>query len=205
MDMLVYIIRCIVMLLVSWTGVRIIGVKSIAEMTSFDLVSTILITSIAAEPLAYKIASKATVGVFTVLIFSYLLGYLSLKKFFYNIDFKPTIIIAEGKIIEKELKSVQMNIPLLLAELRAEGYQNVSDVEYAIIEPNRKMSIIAKSQASPTTPKDMKISTPPVNLSFPLIIDGVVDKVNLEFFQKDGKWLAKNLKDFQLQHLMRSF
>lgn len=198
MDMLVYIIRCIVMLLVSLTGVRIIGTKSIAEMTSYDLVSIILITSIAAEPVVYKVASKATVGVFTILIMSYFLGYLSLKKFFYNIDFKPTIIISEGKIIEKELKKIQMNIPLLLAELRSEGYQNVSDVQYAIIEPNGKMSVIPKSQSSPVTPKDMGIPTAPVNLSFPLIIDGMVDKVNLDFFQKDEKWLSDQLKAFSV-------
>ncbi len=186
------------MLIVTWTGVRFIGKKSIAEMTSYDLAAIMLLTTVSAEPLVYKITSKATVGVFSIMIASVFLGALSLKRFFYNIDSKPTIIIMEGKIIEKELKRSRMNVPLLMSELRIKGYQNVSDVKYAIIEPDGKMSVIAKSQVSPVTPKDMGIPTAPVNLSFPLILDGVVEEKNLDFLQKDRKWLADQLKAFEV-------
>lgn len=44
----------------------------------------------------------------------------------------------------------------------------------------------------------MGIPTPSVNLSFPLIIDGEVDKINLDFFQKDEKWLLDQLKAFSV-------
>lgn len=93
MNVVIYILRCITMLLVTWTGVRLIGKKSIAEMTSYDLAAIMLLTTVAAEPLVYKISSKATVGVFPILIATFFLGYLSLKKFFYNIDSKPSIVI----------------------------------------------------------------------------------------------------------------
>ena len=198
MEIIVYTIRCIIMLLVSWTGVRLIGKKSIAEMTSYDLAAIMLLTTVAAEPLVYKVTSKATVGVFAILIATVFLGKLSLKKFFYNIDSSPTVVISEGIIIERELKKARMNVPLLLSELRIKGYQNVSDVKYAIIEPSGKMSVIPKSQVSPITPKQMGIPTPPVNLSLPLIIDGEVDEVNLAFLQKDRKWLLEQLKAFSI-------
>jgi len=186
------------MLLVTWTGVRLIGKKSIAEMTSYDLAAIMLLTTVSAEPLVYKISSKATVGVFTIVITTLFLGYLSLKKFFYNIDSKPTIIIVEGNIIDKELKKARMNLPLLMSELRIMGYQNLSDIKYAIIEPSGKMSVIPKSQVSPVTPKEMGIPTAPVNLSFPLIIDGEVDEHNLIFLQKDRNWLLDQLKAFEV-------
>jgi len=198
MESIVYILRCIVMLLVTWTGVRIIGKKSIAEMTSYDLAAIMLLTTVSAEPLVYKISSKAAVGVFAIVVATVFLGSLSLRKFFYNIDYKPSIIIAEGKIIEKELKRARMNLPLLMSELRIKGYQNISDIKYAIIEPSGKMSVIAKSQVSPVTPKEMGIPTAPVNLSFPLIIDGEVDDINLNFLQKDRKWLLDQLKAFNV-------
>lgn len=187
------------MLLVTWTGVRIIGKKSIAEMTSYDLAAVMLLTTISAEPLVYKVASKATVGVFAIAICSFFIGLLSLRKFFYNIDAKPTVVIAEGKIIEKELKKARMNLPLLMSEIRIKGYQNVSDVKYAIIEPSGKMSVIPKSQVSPVTPKEMGIPTAPVNLSFPLVIDGEVDDKNLAFLQKDRKWLLDQLQAFEVR------
>lgn len=198
MEIIIYILRCIVMLLVTWTGLRFIGKKSIAEMTSYDLAAIMLFTTIAAEPLVYKISSKATVGVFTIVIVTLGLRTLSLKRFFYNLDSRPTFVITEGKIIEKELKSARMNIPLLMSELRIKGYQNLCDIKYAIIEPDGQISVIPKSQVSPVTPKEMGIPTAPVNLSFPLITDGEVEERNLVFLQKDRKWLMDQLKVFDV-------
>jgi len=196
MDIMIYVLRCIVMLLVTWTGVRIIGKKSIAEMTSYDLAAIMLLTTIAAEPLVYKVSSKATVGVFTLVIATLFLGYLSLQKFFYNIDAKPSIIIVDGKVIEKELKKARMNLPLLMSELRNKGYQNISDIKYAVIEPNGKMSVIQTAESSPITPKMMGVPSSPVNISIPLIIDGEVDIKNLNFLQKDKEWLETQIKAF---------
>lgn len=127
-----------------------------------------------------------------------MLGILSLKKFFYNIDVKPTVVIADGKIIEAELKRARMNIPLLMSELRNRGYQDLYDIRYAIIEPNGKLSVIADSQASPLTPKEMGIPTAPVNLSIPLIINGIIDDQNLKFLQRDRSWLREQLQPFEV-------
>lgn len=91
-----------------------------------------------------------------------------------------------------------MNLPLLMSELRIKGYQNVSDIKYVIIEPSGKMSVIAKSQVSSVTPKEMGIPSAPVNLSFPLIIDGEVSDSNLVFLQKDRNWLLDQLKAFNV-------
>jgi len=198
MSVIMYIFRNILMLLVTWVGVRLIGKKSISQMTSYDFAAIMLLSTVAAEPLVYKISSKATIGVFTLVIGSLLLSELSLSRFFYNIDSRPTILIADGKIIEKELKKSKMNLPLLLSELRLKGYQNVSDIRYAIVEPSGQISVVPKSQTSPVTPKQMGIPSAPVNLSFPLIIDGKVDDNNLKFLNRNRDWLKEQLKAFEI-------
>lgn len=198
MDAIAYIIRCIIMVLVTWTAVRLIGKKSISNMTSYDFAGIMLITTVTAEPLVYKIPSKAFVGAITIVIFIVLLGLLSLKAKFYNLDSKPTIVVADGNIRTKELKQSQMNIPLLMSELRLKGYQNISDVKYAIIEPNGKLSVVPASQSRPIQPSDMGIPPSPVSLSFPLIIDGKVNDENLSFLHKDRKWLMSRLQAFSV-------
>lgn len=205
MDFLVYAIRCIFVLLVSWAGVRIIGKKSIAEMTAYDLVAIMLLTTVAAEPLVYKIVSKATVGVFIIAVVAFLIGMLSLKRYFYNVDNRPSVLVVHGKIIEKELKRAQLNVPLLMSELRVLGYQNISDIAYAIIEPNGKMSVVPKSQARPLEPRDMSIPTAPVQLSFAVIIDGEVIYDNLRYFKKDVAWLKKQLQAFNVGNVQDVF
>ena len=64
-----------------------------------------------------------------------------------------------------------MNSPLLIFELRVQGYQNVSDIKFAIVEPSGKLSIIPKAKVRSLQPKDLGIATSPKQLSFTLIID----------------------------------
>lgn len=198
MELIVYVIRCLIMLLVTWIGIRIIGKKSIAEMTSYDLAAMMLLTTVAAEPLVYKISSKATVGVTTIAAGATIIGIISLSKFFYNVDSTPIVLIVRGKVLRKELKKVKMNLPLLMSELRIKGYQNLSDVEYAILEPSGKLSVIPNPQARPVQPKDLGIATATTNLSFPVIIDGKLNRENLQYFAKDEKWLKEHLKAFNV-------
>ena len=76
MEILTYIVRCLFMLLVAWAAIRSIGKKSIAEMTAYDLAAIILIANIAAEPLVYKISSKAAIGVCAITLGVICIGWL---------------------------------------------------------------------------------------------------------------------------------
>ncbi len=193
MESMSYIVRCIFMLLVTWTCLRIIGKKSISEMTNYDLGAMMLLTTVAAEPLVYKVASQALIGAGTITTMAVLIGILSLNKSFYNVDSRPVVIVANGKIIEKDLKKLRMNVPLLMSELRVKGYQNLSDVEFAIAEPSGKLSVIPKSQSRPIQPSDLTLATAPENLSFSLVVDGQINQTNLDYFNKDEKWLMEQL------------
>ncbi|GAB4074663.1 DUF421 domain-containing protein [Barrientosiimonas marina] len=201
MDAIAYIIRCIIMLLVTWTAIRLIGKKSISNMTSYDFAGIMLLTTVTAEPLVYKVPSKASVGAAVIVIIIVLLGTLSLRTRFYNMDSKPTIVISGGHVQEKELRKGNMNIPLLLSELRLKGYQNIADVKYAIIEPNGKLSVVPAPEARPVQPSDIAIQPFPVFLSFPLVIDGQINDENLSFFQKDEEWLMQRLMTFSINDI----
>ncbi len=189
------------MFLVSWTGIRIIGKKSIVEMTSYDLAAILILANIAAEPLVYKITSKATIGIFTIVLTTILIGYLSLNKYFYNLDTKPVLLVAQGNILEKNLKKVRMNIPLLKSELRTKGYQNIADIQFVIIEPSGKISIIPKSEARPVQPKELGITSRPENINFPIIIDGQIIEDNWKRIDKSPGWLNNQLNAFGLENI----
>lgn len=114
-EIIVYMVRCLIMLLATWTAIRIVGKKTIAQMTSYELAGILLLTTAAAEPLVFKVPSKATVGAFTVALGTIAIGWLSLKKGFYNIDSKPGIVVVNGEIDKKVLKDNKMNLPFLLS------------------------------------------------------------------------------------------
>ena len=200
-EIIVYIARCIIMFLVIWATVRMLGKKSISQMTSYELAALLLISNIAAEPLVYKIPSKQAIGVFTIAICTLAVGVISLHKKFYNIDIKPSIVIVNGKIDKNELKLNKMNVSFLMSLLRLEGYANISEVEFAIIEPNGNLSIIPKSQERPVKAKDLKISTKYEGLALPLIIEGQILKVNLQYAKLDENWLKDEIKKAGVQNI----
>jgi uncharacterized membrane protein YcaP (DUF421 family) len=185
---------CLLMTLTIWICTRLIGKRSIAQMTTYDLAVMLILANIAAEPLVYKINSKAAAGCFIVTLVSILVGWVSLRKFFYNVDSKPVIVIAGGNIDKEALFKVRINLPLLLSLLRLKGYPLVSDVEFAIIEPNGNLSVIPKSQARPVLTRDLQINTEYEGLALPLILDGEIQYNNLKYAGLSLDWLHSEIQ-----------
>ena len=162
-------------------------------MTSYDLAATFVLANVAAEPLVYKITSKAFIGSIVISLGVVLIGTLSLKGWFYNLDSKPSIVIMNGKIIKKSLAKNKTNLPFLLSLIRLQGYSNVADIEVAAFEPNGNLSIIPKSQSRPVTPKDLNMNTKYEGLALPIIIDGRIQYDNLKYAKLNMDWLNKEL------------
>ena len=106
----------------------------------------------------------------------------------------PTVIIQDGKILEKNLKKVKFDINDMLEEVRSDGYFDLSQVEYAVMEANGKLSILPKPEHRPLTTNDMKIKVNKEGLCSNVIIDGKIMHNNLENIKKDEKWLNNALK-----------
>jgi uncharacterized membrane protein YcaP (DUF421 family) len=194
MELSVYLFRCLIMTLTIWTCIRLIGKRSIAQMTAYDLAVILIMTNIASEPLVYKIGSKAITGCLTVTLIATFVGWLSLRKSFYNVDSKPSIIIANGHIDKEALKKCRLNLPFLLSLLRLKGYAVVSDVEFAIIEPDGNLSVIPKSQSRPVLTRDLQINTEYEGLALPLIMDGEVQYNNLRYTGLSVDWLHQEIR-----------
>ena len=70
----------------------------------------------------------------------------------------------------------------LLLSLRINGIKRISEVEYAFLETNGRLSIFKYT-------KDKQKGAYPM----PLILDGVVDKETLNFINKSNTWLKQEL------------
>lgn len=193
MEILVYAGRCLIMLLVTWAGIRILGKKSVAQMTAYELAGMMILTTAAAEPLVYKVPSKASIGVLVIAFGIVTIELLSLRNRFYKIDNNPSILILNGVVDKKELKRIRMNMPFLLSLLRSKGYFKVSEVEVAIFEPNGNLSVMPKSQERPVKTKDLKISTEYEGLSLPLVLDGEIQYNNLKYANLTTDWLQQKI------------
>jgi uncharacterized membrane protein YcaP (DUF421 family) len=173
------------------------GKHQIGQLQPYELVITILISELAAVPMQDTDIPliNGIISILTLLFIQISLSLLSLKSETARriICGGPSILIENGRIIEKELTRLRYSLNDLLEQLRLKNIPNIGDVEYAILETSGKLSVIPKSQKRPVNPEDLQIKTPYEGLSLTLIIDGILKKDNLARANLSENWLMAEL------------
>lgn len=66
----------------------------------------------------------------------------------------PTILVCKGDIIRRALNRARITDSELRTEMRLAGINKVGDVEWAILEPNGKVSFIEHQERNPSKQRD---------------------------------------------------
>ena len=105
----------------------------------------------------------------------------------------PTVLIQHGKLIEENMKKVKFDVNDLLEECRGNGYFDISEIEFALMEANGKLSILPNGENKPLTIKDMALKPKKQGLCANLVIDGKIMSKTLETIHKTSEWLEKEI------------
>jgi uncharacterized membrane protein YcaP (DUF421 family) len=124
-----------------------------------------------------------------------LLAYLGVHSVWVRkvVEGEATVVIENGKILEKNLLQIRISIDELISELRTQGVFNISDVEFALFEPGGKLSIQKKSSKQPVTPEDINLTTQYNGLPTNLIMDGILLIDALQSLKLTKAWLKHQL------------
>lgn len=198
--MLLVFIRTLILFTLVVVTMRVMGKRQIGELQPFELAVAILISELAAVPMQDPGIPlvNGIIPILTLLMTQLTLSLISLKSIKARgiICGKPSILIANGKIQEEELKKEKFTLNDLLEQLRINNTPNVADVEFAILETNGQLSVIPKSQKRTLTAEDLNIETNYEGLPIDLIIDGKVNYRNLQMINLDLPWLLNEIKKF---------
>ncbi len=177
---------------------RIMGRKQNSEMTFFNYITGVSLgTLMASLIIGTKYTSvEVAVVLVTLTALTVISGFITLKsgKLRKLIDSEPVIMIANGKILVKNLTKTRMTLSHLQMLLREKNTFNIADVEFALLEPDGKLSVLRKSQKMPVTPYDLNIATPYKGLTADLIMDGQIQTDNLKRINLSESWLMEQLK-----------
>lgn len=189
--------RSLISLLVLFIVTSIMGKKQVSQLSLFDYVMGISIGNFAAE-ITLNFETQYINGVIAVIVFglvAYFVSLITMKSILLRriLIGVPTIIIQNGKILEKSLKKLKIDINDLMEQTRAEGYFDISELEYVLMEANGKLSILPKAQYKPLTPSDMKIKVKKSSLCSNVIIDGKIMVDNLKNSNITQNWLKKQI------------
>lgn len=195
--------RTLILYFILMIGLRLMGKRQIGELEPSELVLTLIISDLAAVPMQ-DFGIPLVNGVFpivTLLCVSMLLSFFSLKSIRFRglVCGYPTVIIRDGKVLQKNMARNRFTVDELLEQLRSQGYSDLTAVKYAILETSGQVSILPYTKDSPATPQVMNMTVQDdVTLPVLVINDGHIMAENLAASGRDAVWLDKQLKERRL-------
>lgn len=191
-------VRSVLFVVVLFFMTKLVGKKQIAQLSFFEYVTGITIGSIAAESIM-GLDGKIINGLIATIIVAaipLIVGLISLKskKFRDFTEGKGTIFIKDGKVMEDNLKKERITADELLQLLRRKDVFQVSDVEFAVLEPTGDLSVMLKKENQPLTPKDLDMKVASIKEPQTVIMDGKILDEPLATIGYSRGWLKTELE-----------
>ena len=197
--MLTVFIRALVLYLVLIGAMRILGKRQLGQLEPSEVVVTMLVADLAAEPMLNPSKSliMGLVPIAAVLGMEYLLSVLSMHSIPVRklLCGKPVILMENGRFLQENMRKTRVTVDELISQLREKDVMDPETVQYAILETGGNISVFLYPEERPLTPKQVQIPVEPESLPITLISDGRILGDNLKKAGKNRKWLQKKLKE----------
>ncbi len=201
--MFVVLIRTVVLYLLIVAGVRLQGKRQLGELEPSELVLALIIADLASVPMqdnGIPLAS-GVIPIAVLLAASTILSVLTTKSIRFRalLCGRPSVVVRDGIVQERELRKNRLTVDELLEELRGQGYADFQSVKAAVLETNGQLSVLPYAAEKPVTAAQMGLTPEETGLPVVLISDGRLLRHNLKGRGYEEAWLQKQLEQHGLK------
>ena len=193
------LIRTIILYIFIIIGIRLMGKRQVGELEPSELVLSLIIADLASVPMQdYGIPLLTGIlPILALLAMTMILSVLTMKsvRFRALMCGRPSIVIRDGLVDQREMARNRLTIDELLEELRAKGYTDPATVKYAILETNGQLSVLPYANQKPPPAQQLQVSAEESGLPLVVISDGRLLEHNLRALGRDRKWLDQRLEE----------
>ena len=191
------LIRVIIVYALLMIAIKIMGKRQIGEIQVSEFVVTLLISELVAYPvmetdipLVYII-----IPIITLLAAEVITTYISTKNKTMKtiLGPQPCMLIEKGEIKQENLKTVRFTINELISEIRLKGYSDLTEIDYAILESNGKLSVIPKPEYKNPTVQQLNLPYITGGIAHPVVINGELNAQSIAESGKTSEWVLKTL------------
>lgn len=158
------VLRASVVFFVLYLVVRIMGKRELGQMTAFELIVLVVFGDLVQQGVLHNDFSLtgAIIAICTLAFWALVLSWLSYssRRLETMLDGEPRVIVQDGEIVKENLRRDRLTESEILSEMRLAGIGHLSDVAWAILEPQGKMSFIQRSsdggEKKPPQPKSQE-------------------------------------------------
>ena len=191
-------VRTIILYLLIIAGIRLMGKRQVGELEPSELVLSLIIADLASVPMQdYGIPLlTGIIPILTLLSLTMILSVLTMKSIRFRALMcgRPSVVVRNGLVDQKEMRRNRLTVDELLEELRAKGYTDLATVQYAILETNGQLSVLPYANQKPPTAQQLGICPQEGSLPLVVISDGRLLEHNLKALGRDRVWLERQLK-----------
>ncbi|KAA1191479.1 MULTISPECIES: DUF421 domain-containing protein [Paenibacillus] len=196
------VVRTLFAVVVLFFLTKLLGKRQVSQLSFFEYITGITVGSLAAY-ISLDTDKYWHLGLIALIVWvacSLGIEWLQMKskKARDFIDFKSTVLIKDGKILEDHMKKERLTTDELLEELRKKDVFNISEVEFAIMESDGAINILLKKEYLPLSAKDLGVKVAPQKESQAVIMDGKVLDKPLDTLNLTRSWLDGALEKMGL-------
>ena len=127
---------------------RAVGRRELSSMEPFDLILLVVIGDLVQQGVTqsdYSLTGATTVLV-TMAVLVVATAWLSFRfaRLRPLLEGEPTLLIADGEILARNLRRERMTVGEIRAEARLQSIGSLKDIRYAVLETNGKISFITE-------------------------------------------------------------
>lgn len=192
------LIRSATLFFISLFFIRLMSKRNLSSLSPFNFVNYTAI-AIIASLISVRIIANLALGFLalgTWILLPIVLDYLSLKSKWVHdlINGKETVLIKQGRIMEKNLIKARLTGEELLSALRRKNAFNIADVEFAVMESSGDINILLKSDKKPVTAHDLGKKVASQEEPQTVILDGNILDEPLSNAGLNQGWLKTQLE-----------
>ena len=129
-------------------GIRLTGRRQLGQMTPFDLVLILLIANAVQNAMVGTDVSifGGLLAAATLLAMNHLTGALieRIPRFRKIVEGEPRLLVNDGKLIESHVRDAGLTDDLILQAIREHGFEDLSQVQLAVLEIDGTISIVPR-------------------------------------------------------------
>jgi len=149
------VIRVTVVFIVFMIGFRIIGKRELAQLAPFDLVVLMLLPEIVSESLIKRHSIlEGLAGACTLFVLVFITSVLSHRSKVAKriLESEPVILVHNGRLVSQALNFERVTPDEIYTEVHRSGLEKISQVKWAILENDGKITVIPRKDAVPVLP-----------------------------------------------------
>lgn len=139
-------LRTSIMYLYTLINIRLFRTRTIAQLTSFELIVVIALGSAVGDPMFYSETPliNGMITVTTIVLLTKFISILSERfdAFEKLIEGQPRLIIKNGEVLKTALRKSDISLEELFSRLRYRGIENTGQILYAFLETSGQISVI---------------------------------------------------------------